>query len=48
MFSKSMSETLLVAQRTIERDLAVMQKAGIIRHDGKLNTSIWVVLAAHI
>ena len=45
---KSMSETLSVTQRTIERDLAVMQKAGIIRHEGKLNTGIWVVLEAPI
>ena len=32
-----MSETLSVTQRTIERDLAAMQKAGIIRHEGKVN-----------
>ena len=41
---KSMSETLSVTQRTIERDLAVMQKAGIIRHEGKVNAGVWVVL----
>lgn len=34
---KEMSETLSVTQRTIERDLAAMQKAGIIRHEGKVN-----------
>lgn len=30
---KTMSETLAVTLRTIERDLATMQKAGIIRHE---------------
>lgn len=41
---KEMSETLSVTQRTVERDLAALQKAGIIRHEGKLNAGIWVVL----
>ena len=41
---KAMSETLSVTQRTVERDLAVLQKAGIIRHEGKVNAGIWVVL----
>lgn len=41
---KEMSETLSVTQRTIERDLAAMQKAGIIRHEGKVNARGWVVL----
>lgn len=41
---KAMSETLSVTQRTVERDLAVLQKAGIIRHEGKVNADIWVVL----
>ena len=39
-----MSETLSVTQRTVERDLAAMQKAGIIRHEGKVNAGVWVVL----
>ena len=43
-----MSETnvgnMSVTQRTIERDLAAMQKAGIIRHEGKVNAGVWVVL----
>ena len=42
--AKAMSETLSVTQRTVERDLAVLQKAGIIRHEGKVNDGIWVVL----
>lgn len=41
---KEMSETLSVTQRTIERDLAAIQKAGIIRHEGKVNAGVWVVL----
>ena len=39
-----MSETLSVTSRTIERDLAVMQKAGVIRHEGKDNAGVWVIL----
>ena len=42
--AKAMSETLSVTQRTVERDLAVLQKAGIIRHEGKVNAGIWVVI----
>ena len=41
---KEMSETLSVTQRTVERDLSAMQKAGIIRHEGKVNAGVWVVL----
>lgn len=41
---KEMSETLLVTQRTVERDLAILQKIGIIRHGGKVNAGVWVVL----
>ena len=42
--AKQMSETLSVTSRTIERDLAVMQKAGFIRHEGKDNAGVWVIL----
>lgn len=42
--AKQMSVTLSVTSRTIERDLSVMQKAGIIRHEGKDNAGVWVVL----
>lgn len=41
---KTMSEMLSVTQRTIERDLAALQKANIIRHEGKANAGIWIVL----
>ena len=42
--AKQMSETLSVTSRTIERDLSAMQKAGLIRHEGKDNAGVWVVL----
>ena len=42
--AKQMSETLSVTSRTIERDLAELQKAGFIRHEGKDNAGVWVIL----
>ena len=42
--AKQMSETLSVTSRTIERNLTVMQKAGVIRHEGKDNAGVWVIL----
>lgn len=42
--AKQMSETLSVTSRPIERDLAVMQKVGVIRHEGKDNAGVWVIL----
>lgn len=42
--AKQMSETLSVTSRTIERDLALMQIAGIIRHEGSDKTGVWVIL----
>ena len=42
---KQMSEALSVTSRTIERDLAVMQKADVIRHEGSDKSGIWVILA---
>ncbi len=41
---KELSETLSVTQRTVERDLATLQKIGIIRHEGKVNAGKWIVL----
>ena len=41
---KQMSETLSVSQRTIERDLSAIQKIGILKHEGKDNDGVWVVL----
>lgn len=39
-----MAETFSVTQRTVERDFAILQKAGIIRHEGKVDAGLWVVL----
>ena len=33
-----------VTKRTIERNLSVLQKAGIIRHEGRVNAGVWVIL----
>ena len=41
---RQMSEILSVSQRTIERDLSAMQKIGVLRHEGKDNDGVWVVL----
>ena len=40
---KQMSETLLVSQRTIERDLSALQKIGILKHEGKDNDGMWII-----
>ena len=40
---RQMSETLSVSQRTIERDLSVLQKKGILKHEGKDNDGKWVI-----
>lgn len=42
---RQMSEMLSVSQRTIERDLSALQKLGILKHKGKDNDGVWVVLA---
>ena len=41
---KQMSETLSVSQRTIERDLSALQKIGVLRHEGRDNDGIWVIV----
>ena len=41
---KQMSETLLVSQRTIERDLSALQKRGVLKREGKDNDGVWVLL----
>ena len=40
---KQMSETLSVSQRTIERDLAALQKMGVLKREGKDNDGIWII-----
>ena len=44
--SRQMLKILSVGQRTIERDLSTMQKSGMLKHEGKDNDGIWVVLNA--
>ena len=41
---KQMSEPLSVSQRTIERDLAALQKIGVLKREGKDNDGVWMVL----
>ena len=41
--AKQMSETLSVTTRTIERDLSLMKKAGILKREGKDNDGVWIV-----
>ena len=41
---KQMSETLSVSKRTIERDLSALQKICVLRHEGKDNDGIWVII----
>lgn len=45
--AKEMSVTMSVTKRTIERNLSALQKANIIRHEGKANDGIWVVLDSY-
>lgn len=42
--ANQMSETLSVTQRTIERDLAILQKSRVIKHEGSDKAGTWVVL----
>ena len=41
---RQMSEILSVSQRTVERDLSVLQKKGVLRHKGKDNDGSWQIL----
>ena len=43
-----MSETLSVSQRTIERDLATLQKIGVLKRKGKDNDGMWVIVKNNI
>lgn len=40
---KQMSEILSVSQRTIERDLSVLQKLDVLKREGKDNDGVWIV-----
>lgn len=41
---KKMSEILSVSQRTIERDLSVLQKRDVLKREGKDNDGVWIVI----
>ena len=45
---REMSETLSVSQRTIERDLATLQKIGVLKRKGKNNDGLWVIVKNNI
>ena len=45
---KQMSETLSVSQRTIERDLSAMQNKGVLKHEGKDNDGMWVIVKNNV
>ena len=42
--AKQMSETLSVTTRTIERDLSMMKKAGVLKRKGKDNDGVWIAI----
>ena len=42
--AKQMSETLSVTTRTIERDLSMMKKAGVLKREGKDNDGVWIII----
>lgn len=43
-----MSETLSVTTRTIERDLSLMKKAGVLKREGKDNNGVWRVIESKV
>ena len=45
---REMSKTLSVSQRTIERDLATLQKIGVLKRKGKDNDGMWVIVKNNI
>lgn len=42
--SETLSVTMSETSMVVKRDLAVMQKVGFIRHEGKDNAGVWVIL----
>lgn len=42
--AKQMSETLSVSARTIEREISLLKKLGVLRRKGKDNDGIWVII----
>ena len=42
--SETLSVTMSETSRVVKKDLAVMGITGIIRHEGKDNAGVWVIL----
>lgn len=42
---RQMSEILSVSQRTIERDISVMKQMGLLKHEGKDNDGVWIIIS---
>ncbi len=42
--AKQMSETLSVSSRTIERELSVLKREGVVKREGKYNNGMWIIL----
>ena len=42
--AKAMSVTLSVSPRTVERDISILKKMGILFRKGKDNDGVWVIL----
>ena len=42
--AKQMSVTMSVATRTVERDLSLMKKAGVLKREGKDNDGVWIII----
>lgn len=41
---EQMAAILSISKRTLERDLSMLQKEGVIKHEGSKKTGIWIVL----
>ena len=41
---EQMTSILSISKRSLERDLSMLQKEGIIRHEGSRKSGTWVVL----
>ena len=41
---EQMATILSISKRTLERDLSMLQKEGIIKHEGSKKSGIWIVL----
>lgn len=41
---EQMATILSISKRTLERDLSMLQKEGVIKHEGSKKTGIWIIL----